>query len=70
LLRDLWARIPEVAHPPFEPVDRIAGGIRPLALTLSAALDALRQSLPVAREPATSNSQTRNTVWRDYAAVG
>jgi hypothetical protein len=49
-LVELWTRIPEMPPERLEPIDRIAGGIRPLASTLAAALDAIRRTLPVARE--------------------
>jgi hypothetical protein len=68
-LRDLWHSLPEVGQSPFEPVDRLAGGIRPLASTLTstlgstfaAALDAIWRSMPVMGETPPEPPPTRTS---------
>ena len=48
MIVELWTRLPEMPQPPREPIDRIAGGIRPLTATLAAAWGAICRSLPAA----------------------
>ena len=59
LIRDFWRNLPEVPDSQLEPIDRLAGGFRPLASTLGAALDALRRSLPVGRDQVLTEPQAQ-----------
>lgn len=49
LMQDMAARLSDVPEEKLEPLDRIAGGFRPLANTLGVAWDALRRTIPVGR---------------------
>ena len=57
LMQDMGAKMSDVAEEQLEPLDRIAGGFRPIADTLGAAWDALRRSLPVGRSPTVNEPQ-------------
>jgi hypothetical protein len=57
MMRQLWANIPDVARAPLQPIDRIAGGIWPVASTLAAAWDALRRSIPAGPDGAPEGPQ-------------
>ncbi|MGE0755434.1 MAG: hypothetical protein AB7F89_05195 [Pirellulaceae bacterium] len=47
LLVEMWTSFPQIPPAPRTPIDRLAGGIRPLTSTLAGAWDALRRSFPV-----------------------
>lgn len=53
-MADKWSEVPDEQ---LEPLDRIAGGFRPLANTLGAAWDALRRTIPVRRAPSIQEPQ-------------
>jgi hypothetical protein len=40
-----------LAERPLEPVDGIAGGLRPITTSLTVALDVIRKAIPLGREP-------------------
>jgi hypothetical protein len=57
MIHDLWRNLPQVPEEQLEPIDRLAGGFRPLASTLGAAFDAIRRSLPVGRDQEATEPQ-------------
>jgi hypothetical protein len=57
LMRDMAARLSDVPEERLEPLDRIAGGFRPLADTLGVAWDALLRTIPVGRSQTVSDPQ-------------
>ncbi len=57
LMQDMAAKLSDVPEGQLEPLDRIAGGFRPLANTLGVAWDALRRTIPVGRSQAVQDPQ-------------
>lgn len=53
-MADKWSEVPDEQ---LEPLDRIAEGFRPLAITLGVAWDALRRTIPVGRAPSVHDPQ-------------
>lgn len=70
LIRVLLANLPDVPNAQLEPIDRIAGGFKPLASTLSAALGAIRRTIPVGREPDPGEPQAVVPGWNCDTSVG
>ncbi len=70
LLQQLVGQLDAARQRSLEPVDQIAGGLRPLATTLNVAIDALRQSIPVGRDNGAVTPQANSAQWLDSLRVG
>lgn len=57
LMQNMAAKLSDVPEEQLEPLDRIAGGFRPLANTLGVAWDALRRTISVGRSPTVNDPQ-------------
>ncbi len=64
LMHELVLRISDQRISMFEPVDQLASGIRPLAVTFNFALDALRRTLPGYSQPQPVEPQALHRTFR------
>jgi hypothetical protein len=56
-MHDMASKLSDVPEEQLEPLDRIAGGFRPLANTLGVAWNALRRTIPVGRVQSVNDPQ-------------
>jgi len=61
LMHELMQRLSDQRFDMLEPVDQLAGGIRPLAITFNFALDTLRRTLPGYSQPQPVQPQALHT---------